>query len=213
MQKVCKAPSISIGILHEGKVLYRKSLGLRDDEKNLDANSDTCCLFGSCSKLLTSAAVGILAETQLYWTDLISKHVPEFSPVGDPRIGQQAMIVDAYRHTTGLANPNAVFFGPQNTLTIKEEDHVALLNALPTSNDSGQRFNSRWYYSNATFGVLSNVIKTGSGMHFCEFIRQRLCQPLAMEQTLVARAEVLSNNNIAHPYVQMEDGHWAKTSD
>lgn len=210
VQKVCKAPSISIGILHEGKVLYRKSLGLRDVENNLDANSDTSYFLGSCSKLLTSAAVGILAETQLSWTDLIRKHVPEFDPVGDPRIGQQATILDACRHSTGLANPNAVFFGPQGTLTIKEEDHVALLNALPTSNDSGQRFNSWWNYSNAAFGVLSNVIKAVSGMHFCEFIRQRLCQPLAMEQTLVARGEVLSNNNIAHPYVQMEDGHWAK---
>ncbi|KAL7917807.1 beta-lactamase/transpeptidase-like protein [Trichoderma austrokoningii] len=175
VQNVCKAPSISIGILHQGKVLYRKSLGLRDVESNLDANSDTSYLLGSCSKLLTSAAVGILAESQLSWTDLISKHIPGFNPAGDPRIGQQATIVDACRHSTGLANPNA-------------EDHVALLNALPTSNDSGQRFNSWWYYSNATFGVLSNVIKA----------------------TLVARAEVLSNNNIAHPYVQMEDGHWAK---
>jgi CubicO group peptidase (beta-lactamase class C family) len=210
VQKVCKAPSISIGILHGGKVLYRKSLGLRDVENNLGANSDTSYLLGSCSKLLTSAAVGILAESQLSWTDLISKHVPEFNPIGDPRIGQQATIVDACRHSTGLANPNAVFFGPQGTLTIKEEGHVALLNALPTSNDSGQRFNSWWYYSNAAFGVLSNVVKAVSGMHFCEFVHQRLCQPLAMEQTLVVRAEVLSNSNIAHPYVQMEDGHWTK---
>ncbi|KAK1255543.1 LOW QUALITY PROTEIN: hypothetical protein MKX08_009538 [Trichoderma sp. CBMAI-0020] len=208
VQKICKAPSISIGILHEGKVLYRKSIGLRDVENNLEADSNTSYLIGSCSKLLTSAAVGILAETQLSWTDLISKHVPDFDPVGDPRIDQQATILDACRHSTGLANPNAVFFGPQGALTIKEEDHVALLNALPTSNDSGQRFNSWWNYSNAAFGVLSNVIKAVSGVHFCEFMRQQLCQPLAMEQTLVTRAEVLSNNNIAHPY--MEDGHWTK---
>ncbi|PNP48665.1 hypothetical protein TGAMA5MH_00356 [Trichoderma gamsii] len=210
VQKVCKAPSISIGILHEGKVLYRKSLGLRDVESNLDANSDTSYLIGSCSKLLTAAAVGILAESQLSWTDLISKHVPEFNPVGDPRIGQQATIMDACRHSTGLANPNAIFFSPQGTLTIREEDHVALLNALPTSNDSGQRFNSWWNYSNAAFGVLSNVIKAVSGMHFCGFVRQRLCQPLTMDQTLVTEAEVRSNNNIAYPYVQMENGHWAR---
>lgn len=156
--KIAKAPSISVGIIHEGEVLFRRSIGLRDVHANLAANSDTSYLIGSCSKLFTSTDLGILAgDEKLTWEDRIQTHLPSFDPIEDPEIGESATLLDAGRRSTGLANPNAVFMGPEGTFSNSAEDHVEMLNALSTSNQSGERFQNWWNYSNAAFGVLAQV--------------------------------------------------------
>jgi CubicO group peptidase (beta-lactamase class C family) len=211
VQQICKTPSISLGVLHEGQVIFRQSIGFGDVEGNQRANSDTSYLIGSCSKLFTSAALGLLVnDGTISWNDPLSKHLPNFNPIEDPEIGKKATIRDACRHSTGLANPNAVFLGPQGITTVKAEDHIAMVNCLPTSNSSGQRFNSWWYYSNAAFGLLSQVIEAASSTQFAAFLQQRLCKPLGLSQTLLSETSVQSNPNVAHPYVQKQDGSWSR---
>jgi CubicO group peptidase (beta-lactamase class C family) len=60
VKDLCRVPSISAGVLHEGKVIFMESLGLRDVEHKLEANCDTSYLLGSVSKMFASAALGIL---------------------------------------------------------------------------------------------------------------------------------------------------------
>ncbi|KAI0812220.1 beta-lactamase/transpeptidase-like protein [Xylaria sp. FL0064] len=185
VQKLCRAPSVSAGVLHQGEVVFRRSIGLRDLGANLKADSDIVYQIGSCSKLFTSTAV-------------------------DPRIGKTATIADICRHSTGIANGNAIFMGPRGTTVVKGEDHMAMVNLLPTSNAHGQRFNDWWYYSNATFGLLADVIAKRSGAQFATFLKDRLCSPLGLTQTLLTEADVMRNINVARPYVQRPDGTWAK---
>ena len=212
VMKVCRAPSISYGILHKGKVLYQRSIGCRDVELGLPADSDTSYAIGSCSKMITSLALGILAhDGSLAWNDTIQKHIPTFDPVEDPEIAQKATIVDACRHTTGLANPNAVCMGPGVTLNIAGEQHITLINALPTFNTSGQRFRRWWTYSNAVFGLMATVIENASGMGFSEYIQKRILDPLGLSQTMVSGAAVEANANVANPAVQMADTSWRNT--
>lgn len=211
IMNIAKAPSISLGVIHHGKVIFRRSIGLRDVESNLKANSDTSYLIGSCSKMFTATVLCVLVEDEkLSWNDTIRKHLPSFKPINDPRIGEEATIIDACRHSTGLANPNVVFLGPEGTFSNSEEDHIEMRNALPTSNESGQPFRSWWYYSNSAFGVLGLVVKAASGMKYSDFLRQRLLEPLGLTQTLVHEADVDANDNIAHPYVQLADGKWSR---
>ncbi|KAI1278165.1 beta-lactamase/transpeptidase-like protein [Xylaria sp. FL0933] len=192
VQKLCKAPSVSVGVLHQGEVVFRRSIGLRDIEANLKADSDTAYQIGSCSKLFTSTAVGLLSEQWPIWKD------------------KTATIADICRHSTGLANGNAIFMGPRGTTVVKGEDHMAMVNLLPTSNDHGQRFNDWWYYSNAAFGLLADVIEKRSGALFATFLKDRICSPLGLTQTLLTEADVMRNTNVARPYVQRTDGTWAE---
>lgn len=190
--------------------MFRRSVGLRDIEANLEAGSDTAYQIGSCSKLFTSTAIGLLSKGHPIWKDKVHDHLPDFDPVQDPRIGKAATIVDLCHHSTGLANGNSVFMGPRGTVFVKGEDHIAMTNRLPTSNQHGQRFNNWWYYSNAAFGLLASIIKRSSGTQFSTFLKDRLCSPLGLTQTLLTEADVLRNSNLAHPYVQRDDGTWAK---
>lgn len=210
VQQICRAPSISLGVIHEGQIIFRRSIGLRDIEENLEANSDTSYLIASCSKLFTSAAVGILVGNKLSLADTIHQHLPDFDPVEDPQIGKKATILDLCRHSTGLGNPNMAFNGPGGTITAKDEDHISIINSLPTSNKSGQRFNNWWFYSNIVFGSLAKIVEAASGLKFPAFMREQICKPLGLKQTLLTESEVDSNDNLAYPYVQRVDGSWAK---
>lgn len=153
----CNVPSISAGIIHEGRIVLTESYGLcalREDytgsktvpqaegegatiesreapsidmwapglpeqiEGYLPANSDTAYLTASCSKLFLACAAGILVdEGKLGWDDPISKHVPDFNPVRDPRI-RNATIRHALSHQTGLEGQDLLLWGPHGTVLV-----------------------------------------------------------------------------------------------
>lgn len=209
--KISKAPSISLGVLQDGEIIFTKSFGLRDIERGLEANSDTAYLIASCSKMFTSTALSLLDwEGKLSLKDTIRTHLPTFDPSGDPEIGKEATLVDALRHVTGLARANVVYMGPDGVISNTAEDHIAMVNALPTSNESGQRFRSWWYYTNDAFGLLPLVVEAVSNTTFAEFLKKRILEPLGLRQTLLFASDVENNGNIAYPYAPRSDGSWAK---
>ncbi|CAG9985159.1 unnamed protein product [Clonostachys byssicola] len=210
VRDVCEAPSVSFGVSYGPKTAFTHSIGLRDVETGQLANEHTSYHIGSCAKIFTSAAIGILVdEGKISWQDPVKKHLDDFDPVEDREIGKKATIRDVCRHSTGLANPNAVFMAPHGAPGIKSEDYMKMINALPTANEHGQRFNSWWYYSNAAYGLLGLVVKAAAKVGFATFLRTRICNPLGLKDTLLSEHDVTNNSNLAHPYVK-RDGEWHK---
>ncbi|KAF9887620.1 hypothetical protein FE257_009713 [Aspergillus nanangensis] len=208
-QKICNTPSITCGVIHHGEVIFKQSIGHRDASLINDANPDTVYMIGSCSKMFTSAAVGILVhEGKLNWTDPIQKHIPEFDPQGDPRIGKEADIIDCLRHSTGLRAPTMLVLGPHGTIIGEEEDLVPLLNTMPTSDAKGQRFNREWSYNNFLVGLVALVVQKVSGQSFADFVRERILDPLKMDRTAVKRRDLENDNNIADSCVRSSDGQF-----
>uniref|UniRef100_A0A0B7KP92 Beta-lactamase-related domain-containing protein n=1 Tax=Bionectria ochroleuca TaxID=29856 RepID=A0A0B7KP92_BIOOC len=210
VKDICEAPSVSFGVSYGGEPIFTKSIGLCDVENGQLANEHTSYHIGSCAKIFTSAAIGILVdEGKISWQDPVRKHLDDFDPVEDREIGKKATIRDVCRHSTGLANPNAVLMAPHGAPGIKSEEYMKMINALPTANEHGQRFNSWWYYSNAAYGLLGLVVKAVAGVDFATFLRTRICNPLGLKETLLTEHDVTNNSNLAHPYVK-RDGEWHK---
>lgn len=211
IQEICQTPSITFGVVHEGQVIFKQSIGHRDAEQKLQANADTMYMIGSCSKMFTSAAVGILVEEgKLSWQDPIRMHIPDFDPEGDLRIGQEADIIDCLRHSTGLTAPNMLNFGPQGTILTDEDDLVPLLNMMPTSDEKGERFNREWSYNNYTVGLVALVIQKVTGQRFADFVRERILEPLEMTRTAMKRSDVERDGNVAVPCVKLSDGRFVE---
>ena len=201
---LCKAPSISVGLIHEGRIVLRRSWGYRDVERRLEPDGDTIYRLASCTKMITTTIIGQLVdEGRISWQDLISKHVPDFDPTGDPTIRLEAQILDACRHSTGLGNPNHAMYGPHGVIVGSGDTHVQLINACPTSSvKTGQRFRSWWFYSNAAFGLLAHIIENVTGSAFADVVKARLLEPLNMSQTMLSYQSYSDNDNVAHGYVQ-----------
>ncbi|THC96299.1 hypothetical protein EYZ11_004204 [Aspergillus tanneri] len=207
VRELCQVPSISFGVVHKGKAVLRESVGYRDARQRFKADADTIYVLGSCSKMFTSAAVGILVnERKLKWQDPIRRYLPEFNPVGDPQIGQNADLIDVLRHSTGVTSPEALFFGPRGSILTSEEDIVKLLNVMPTANKEGQKFNRYWEYNNFTYGIMAMVVERVTGQRFAEFVRERILRPLGLRRTILARADITDDNNVAVPCASLDDG-------
>ncbi|CAH0048167.1 unnamed protein product [Clonostachys solani] len=207
---VCEAPSVSFGVLYGPETVFTESIGFRDVENEQPADKHTSYHIGSCAKMFTSTTLGILVdEGKISWHDTVKKHLDDFDPVEDREIGKKATIRDVCRHSTGLANPNVIFMGPHGTPAIKSDEYMKMINALPTANKHGQRFNNWWYYSNAAYGLLGLIVKAVAKVDFATFLRTRICNPLGLKDTLLTEGDVTNSNNLAHPYVK-KDGEWHK---
>lgn len=69
--KFTKVPSLSYGIIHQGKILKSGSKGFRDVEAGLPADEDTLYAIGSLSKAFTAVLCGIIvSEGVLSWSEL-----------------------------------------------------------------------------------------------------------------------------------------------
>ncbi|KAL3454599.1 beta-lactamase/transpeptidase-like protein [Aspergillus insuetus] len=210
IHSTCQTPSITFGVVHHGRAVIKHSIGHRDSGLTLSANEDTIYMLGSCTKMFTSAAVGILVnEGKLSWSDRIQQHLPEFDPTGDPKIGQEADIIDCFRHTTGLASPTMLTVGPRGTIASDLEDLIPILNAMPTRNANGeQRFNQEWLYNNAAVGLMALIVERVSGKRFADFVRERIFEPLGMTRTALTRGDIERDENVAVPCTKLSNGQF-----
>lgn len=209
---ICGVASISVGVLHQGKQVYEYSTGLRDVENNLQATPETSYLLASCSKGFLSSAIGILVdEGKLSWDDLISKHIPDFNPVGDPRIRAEATIRSALSHTVGLSRPQIFLLEPNCSIVSKEDKYVEFLNHISTENDkTGQRFDTWWEYNNLPYGLISLIVQEVTGQSYSEFLKKRIIEPLGLKNTIVSSVELGPSSDRAHGYAKLDTGEYRK---
>jgi CubicO group peptidase (beta-lactamase class C family) len=212
VKELCQVPSISFGVIHQGRVVLRESVGHRDVEQRLEADADTIYMLGSCSKMFASAAVGILVdEGKLQWFDPVQKYLPDFDPKGDSRIGKTADLVDLLRHSTGIAGPDTLCFGPQGLIVVDEDNLIPLLNTMPTADDKGQRFNRHWAYNNFTYGLVAKIVESVTGERYADFVKQHILQPLKMTRTALSRADIVDDQNVAAPYTKLDNGMFVRS--
>lgn len=207
IQRICKVPSICFGVLHKGEVIFARGLGERRPGSNLSPDEDTLYHLGSVSKMFLSSAIGIAVDDgKLGWDTAVSTYIPDFNPIGDPEIGKRADLIDCLRHSTGLGNPQILMQAPRGHIVGLEEDFVKLMNEVPTSNDSGQRFNNWWLYNNYSYALAAIALQNVYEQRYHKFLRERIFKPLGMSRTAVTTSDFIHDDNVAPPTARLEDG-------
>lgn len=206
VQDICQTPSVSFGVLHEGKITVQKSRGLRDVENKLDATPETSYMLSSCSKMFLVASIGICVdEGKLSWNDPICKHVPAFNPRGDPKIRENATIRHALSHITGLGKQQPLLFGPNGALTATKDTFVDLVNQANTEDEHVQRFSRQYYsYNNLACGLATLALEYVTGERYADFLQSRILGPLGMTRTIVTSTDLAAETNLAYGYAKVE---------
>jgi CubicO group peptidase (beta-lactamase class C family) len=190
----------------KGKIAYHTAVGMQDVEAGVPLSESTIFRIASMSKPITSIAAMILIEDgKLSPTDLLSKFVPEFKDMQvlvPAKDGKTYELVKANReitihhlltHTSGITYRlvNKPFVADlyakagicdgiseaQGTLG----DNVRKIAKMPLVCQPGEA----WEYGLNT-DVLGHVIELVSGKSLEEFCRERLFQPLKMNDTSFA---------------------------
>ena len=223
-------PGIVALVARNGKIVYYKAFGKADNESGREMKKDDIFRIASQSKAITSTAVMMLwEEGKFRLDDPISKYIPEFkNPVvlsgftyADTSYSsipakREITIRDLLSHKSGIGY--GVIDGDERmrmiykkagitdlftteAITIKES--VLKLVKLPLHHNPGEGFT----YSEG-LDVLGYFIEVVSGLPFDKFLRERLFDPLGMNDTWFYLPQEKASRLV--PVQHLVDGKWER---
>jgi CubicO group peptidase (beta-lactamase class C family) len=193
-------------VARRGRVAHFEAHGLMDIASRRPMDKDALFRLASTTKPVTAAAVLILLEEgRLLLTDPVARYISEFrlpkvavaNPPGSAerystvQADREVTILDLLTHTSGVASDGITtpdFAKLVNARKPAESlaDFIPRLGALPLDFQPG----TKWRYSGlAGFETLGRIVEIASGMPFDRFLKQRLFEPLGMNDTMFAVPE------------------------
>ncbi|WP_209330540.1 serine hydrolase domain-containing protein [Lunatimonas salinarum] len=221
-------PGVVALIARNGKIVYHQAYGSADVASGRALKKDDIFRIASQSKAITATAVMMLwEEGKFRLDDPVSKFIPEFK---NPQVLQNFRYADTsftarpasreitirhlLTHTSGLGY--GVIDGDErmkmlyakagttdlfSTEDVSIKDVVMKLAKLPLHHDPGEK-----YTYSMGLDVLGYLVEVVSGMPFDQFLRERLFDPLGMQDTWFYLPENKANRLVAiHHRV---DGVW-----
>lgn len=201
------SPGFGVGIIQNGKTLYRRGIGLANLETRTVFTPETVSDIGSVAKQLTCMGIVLLEQQgKLDLDDDIRLYFPDI-----PDFGSKVTIRQLMHHISGLREIYDVLAlcGWQQGDGIHQRDAVDLV-----LHSSALNFppGSRYAYCNTGYMLLGNLIAKVGGKDFEQWMRENIFLPLGMEDTYIMDKQGELFSNCAESYSRRE-GHWVKLYD
>ena len=189
-----KEPGMAIGIVQDGKVIYKNSKGIADLSNRLSINDSTIFNIASVSKQFT-ALMAFMAEQEgkLKLSDDIRQYLPELK-----NIPNKITIQQLANHTHGLPNYSdlTAMMGFDLATPISNEQAVeTILSAKQANFKAG----TKYQYGNSGFILLAEILKRVYEKPFRILLKEKIFEPLNMTHTSVVDDPniIVSNKAIA----------------
>jgi CubicO group peptidase (beta-lactamase class C family) len=213
-----KIPGAVLLIQQHGKPVYHEFFGVRDVATELPMTDDTIFRIFSMTKPITSVvAVMLIAEGKFKLDDPVSKYIPSFAnvKVGVEKLAEDGKktlelvppdrpptILDLMRQTSGITY---AFYG--DSLVRKayraaniyagdfdNAEFAERIAKLPLQNQPG----TLWQYGHST-DVLGRIMEIVTGKSLLDIEREKLLDPLGMNETRFYVADPEKKQLIARP--------------
>ncbi|QBD76986.1 serine hydrolase [Ktedonosporobacter rubrisoli] len=198
-----KVPGVAVGIIKDDEVIYTRGFGQRDREQGLAMTPQTVFCIASCTKAYVAMGLAMLVdEGKLDWDVPLRNYLPEFQ-LSDSVASERVTTRDILSHRTGLPRhdllaENTYFPLPE---LVKRLRHLELTKDLRAG----------WQYNNLLYATAGYLLETLSGQSWDAFIRQRIREPLGMNNTGFSLQEMRQAAEYAAPY-RLEKGELQRTS-
>lgn len=183
-------------IAEKGKIIYQKSFGFSDFNKQIPLNDSSVFELASVSKQFTAMGILMLEKQGLIdLNDSLRKFFPEL-PYYNIKIHH------LLTHTSGLPDYGELFINKWDHKKIAFNDDVIYMLA---KEKPGINFKpgEKWEYCNTAYVLLASIIEKVSGLTFKEFMATNIFVPLQMTYTRVYNTrrsgEIL--DNYAYGYI------------
>jgi CubicO group peptidase (beta-lactamase class C family) len=195
-------PGASVLVLRDGQPVVRASYGLADLETHTPATPETNYRLASMTKQFTAAAILLLAEDgSLTVDDRAQTWLPSLPPAAET-----VTIRHLLTHTSGLIDYEDVI---PRTFVAQLHD-ADVLRLLETQDRTYFPPGTGYRYSNSGYALLARIVQGASGKTFATFLRERIFQPLAMNNTVAYEEGISTVNHRAFGYTE-EFGWWNLT--
>jgi len=216
-------------VARRGKVVHWEAVGMRDIEAGDPLERDDVFRIYSMTKPVTTVAAMILVdEGRIRLGDPVSDFIPEFEAVtvldesGERVAPTERMTVEhLMTHTSGMSlgysdTPVDRLYKESGLFSaaVGLDDFAARAAELPLLSSPGQH----WNYS-VSIDVLGRIVEVASGMSFDNFVKERILDPLGMDDTsfhvpLERRARFMANHRRVEGQLQTvgspEDGDFTR---
>jgi len=173
------APGMAVAIVEGGKIDTR-AYGIRKLGSPERVDVHTTFPIGSNTKAFTAAALAILVDDgKLKWADRVADRLPGFR-MYDAYASHEMTVTDLLVHRSGLGlGEGDLMFVPDTNRTRAEfVDSIRFLKPATS-------FRSGFAYDNVLYAVAGQLLQAVSGRTWEAFIKQRIFEPLGMQDAAV----------------------------
>lgn len=191
---------VAVGIVKDGEIILAKGYGVKSVLTGEKVDEHTSFAIASNTKAFTSAALAILVEEGLLsWQDRVIDHIPEFKMYND-YVTQNFNIQDLLTHRSGLGlGAGDLQFWPNGSDFTMADLLTNFQYFEPTS-----AFRTKYDYDNVLYVVAGEVIKRVSGQSWENFVKQRILDPLGMENSCTLPVSMTELTNLATPHLALD---------
>jgi CubicO group peptidase (beta-lactamase class C family) len=197
-----RVPGIAYGILVDGRIVHRGTVGVREIASNAPVDSVSVFRIASMTKSFTALSILKLRdEGKLALDDPAEKYVPELTGLAYPTTDSPRLTIrHLLSHAEGFPEDNP--WGDQQLDATDDQMAAMMRSGIPFSNPPGIAYE----YSNYGFAILGRIVASVSGQPYADYLRQNILVPLGMTSTTMQAANVPADR-LALGY-RWEDEQW-----
>ncbi|OIO30389.1 hypothetical protein AUJ77_03380 [Candidatus Nomurabacteria bacterium CG1_02_43_90] len=174
-----RIPGLAVGIVHNGKLVYRKGFGYADVELKIPITPKTCFRIASISKTFTAVAIMQLVEQgKINLDDHVEKYLPWFKAQTKDTDSKNITIRQILSHTGGVFRDG----NSPHWENDKFPDITGLKKSISNKTVIFENL-TKFKYSNFGFALLGEIIKKASGLDYDEYVAKHIVKKLGMERT------------------------------
>ena len=194
--KLWHTPGMSIAVVKDGKVVFKRGYGVAELGKPAAFGSSTLSICASTTKAMTAVCMGMLVdEGKVKWSDKVSDIYPALK-LYDDYANSELTVKDLFTHNTGLGNADWLWETgmPLDSIIYK----MRLIKPAYS-------FRSSFTYQNLMYMVAGEVIHKVSGKPWNEFITERIFTPLGMTHTYPSYSASINEPSHITPHFLYDD--------
>lgn len=186
----------SVAISKNEKLIYTKTIGMADVEKNISANPNTKYRIGSTSKMITAAMIFRAAEMgKLSLNTPINKFFPQLPNA------EKITIENLLNHRSGLfsVTSDPTFFDWRTKNKTRSE-------LLAIIENGAVQFapNEKAAYSNSNYILLSFILEDVFKKSYDEVLQELISTPLNLKNTYLGK-NINTRKNETHSYKKSDN--------
>ena len=188
--KLWESPSVSIGIIKDGRIVMCEGFGNRDEDH--PATGSTLYQLASCTKAFTSALVAILVDQgKLSWDTPLIQYLPGVRFYEDSTTSA-ITLRDILCHRSGLPRHEYSWYGTDFT----KEELIFNLRYL----EPNKPIRTKFQYNNYGYILAGYAVETVTGKTWEQCVEEFLLKPLGMDRTNMFIDAMKEDPDHALPY-------------
>ena len=169
-----QTPGISVVVVKDGRIVFKKAYGLRELGKPQPFTTATLSACASTTKAMTATCMGMLVdEGKVKWSDKVSEILPSFK-LANPYQTAEITVLDLFTHNAGLGNADLLWVSGYSRTEILQ--HMQLM-------EPAYSMRASFIYQNLMYIVAGEVIYRLTGKTWDEFVTERIFKTLGMNNT------------------------------